>query len=83
MADPRMPASHPRAQPFAEGDAPADDVTLTQPKLLATPHNLRGSLHAAWRLDRRRRALAQRYGEEMAEDEVAPDEGPLLDEWDV
>ncbi|HVB09464.1 MAG TPA: hypothetical protein VNM16_03745 [Bacillota bacterium] len=76
--DRRLPPSNPESQPFDASDVPADYVTLSQPRLLAAAHNLRGGLYGfqnRWSLARHQRALAQRYGQEMADDEVN-------DEWE-
>jgi hypothetical protein len=79
-----LPSSNPESQPFDEGGVSPDYVTLAQPRLLAAAYGLRGGLYGfqnRWSLARHRRALAQRYGREIAEDEVM-DDGLTVDEWD-
>jgi hypothetical protein len=80
----QLPRSNPDTQPFDASSVPADYVTLSQPRLLAAAHNLRGGLYgfqSRWSLARHRRALAQRYGQEMADDELG-EPGSPFDEQD-
>lgn len=83
MADPRLPKSNPATQPFEQRDVAPDYVRLSQPKLLASAHNLRGGLYGyqpSWSLTRRRLALAQRYGQELAGDQLGDDDA-AGDDW--
>ncbi len=79
-----LPQSNAESQPFDASMVPATYVTLVQPRLFAAASQLRGGLYgyrSRMGVDSHRRALAQRYGLERADDE-ATEEMPLRDEWD-
>lgn len=79
-----LPQSNAESQPFDGSMVPADYVTLVHPRLLAAASHLRGGLYGyrgGWSLGRQRRALAERYGLQPAEDDSA-DETALRDDWE-